>query len=707
MLSFPNSSESRKKTVIYTLLAALFMGILIWVVDFFKVPNPNMILISALVVFTSLGGLIPGAVSSVMMILYSMYFFSEDHSFFRYSELNSQKILIVLLGVVMCFVCVGVLQWARRRDQLRLQKQNEGLTTLMRYMPGMAFLKNAETGIYIACNQNFAEYAHRKSPDEVVGLTDHEIFDMMTARHFVEDDRKTLAMDKPYNFYEDVPDAAGKTVRNLQTTKLKYTDENGKPFVLGMSVDISEVLRMRQEAQEVRDAYEQARSESVTYGAIARALASDYDYLYYVDLKTEDFIEYSTAPSSDDLLHDIRKETDFFAATRRDAASALFPADRDRFVQAFTKENLLRLLDEQGTFVLNYRLMEDGRPVYVSLKASRMPEDPNHVIIGVSNIDAQVRTEEEAERIREERITYARITALAGSYICIYTVDPETDHFLEYSATADYAGLGLAREGDNFFELSRANAKDVLFPEDLGRFMALFTRKTVLREIRKNGLFTLQYRLMIEEKPTYVSLKAALVQEKDKEQLIIGINNIDAQVQRDQEYESNLEEARQQASRDALTGVKNKHAWDEALARLDREIAEGKNPQFGLIMFDLNWLKEVNDSRGHQAGDEYLKAASAIICNLFKHSPVFRIGGDEFALIVRGQDNENAEQLLEQLMAINRKNEAEGGPTIAAGLARYNGEADTDAVFARADAIMYENKASLKSGGCPPVLKGK
>ena len=71
----------------------------------------------------------------------------------------------------------------------------------------------------------------------MIGLTDEEIFDPDTARHFVEDDRVALSMDEPYIFFEDVPDAAGKQ-RQLQTTKLKYTDANGRLCTLGMKADL-------------------------------------------------------------------------------------------------------------------------------------------------------------------------------------------------------------------------------------------------------------------------------------------------------------------------------------------------------------------------------------------------------------------------------------------------------------------------------------
>ena len=65
-----------------------------------------------------------------------------------------------------------------------------------------------------------------------MGLTDFEIFDPATARHFAEDDKKALSMEEPYIFFEDVPDAAGNQ-KQLQTTKLKFIDETGRLCLLG------------------------------------------------------------------------------------------------------------------------------------------------------------------------------------------------------------------------------------------------------------------------------------------------------------------------------------------------------------------------------------------------------------------------------------------------------------------------------------------
>ncbi len=119
------------------------------------------------------------------------------------------------------------------------------VSSLMTNMPAMSFSKDAKSGVYLACNQAFAEYAGKNSPEEVVGLTDHQIFDRETADHFVEDDAKALSMDDAYIFFEDVPDATGKIFHNLQTTKIKFTDDSGRLCLLGLCVDVTEMTRIK------------------------------------------------------------------------------------------------------------------------------------------------------------------------------------------------------------------------------------------------------------------------------------------------------------------------------------------------------------------------------------------------------------------------------------------------------------------------------
>ncbi len=276
--------------------------------------------------------------------------------------------------------------------------------------------------------------------------------------------------------------------------------------------------------------------QGVTYADVANSLSTDYIHMYYVSLETEAFSEYSPDPSGD-LLTVERHGTDFFNASRKDAQKFIHPDDRNRFVDSFRKEKIVDAMNEHGTFTLTYRLLVDGVPVYVHMKAVRMSRDPNHIIIGVSNIDAQMQAQQRLERLQEEKMIYTRLSALSGNYICIYTVNPEDDSFVEFGASSDYDGLELAKTGEDFFATSQEQSSRAIFSEDQEMFRDMFTKDKVMSEIQESGVFLLTYRLMLEGRPNYVSLRAALVHEKDGPKLVIGVSDIDAQVRRDREYE--------------------------------------------------------------------------------------------------------------------------------------------------------------------------
>lgn len=126
---------------------------------------------------------------------------------------GSLILLVTVIALSVVLILVVHRNEETREAQHRLEKELQSVTeltelmgsmsSLLTNMPAMSFSKDADTGVYLACNQEFAEYAGKKEPKEVVGLTDHDIFDKLTADHFVEDDRKALAMDGAYVFFED------------------------------------------------------------------------------------------------------------------------------------------------------------------------------------------------------------------------------------------------------------------------------------------------------------------------------------------------------------------------------------------------------------------------------------------------------------------------------------------------------------------------
>ena len=187
-----------------------------------------------------------------------------------------------------------------------------------------------------------------------------------------------------------------------------------------------------------------------------------------------------------------------------------------------------------------------------------------------------------------------------------------------------------------------------------------------------------------------------IVTEDGEKKLIVGILNIDEKTQREMEYQEKLFAAESKANLDELTGVKNKHAYADTVKKMNSLLASAQYPPFAVAVFDINNLKQINDTKGHQAGDRYIIRGCNTICRFFKHSPVFRIGGDEFVAIVTGYDYLNIESIMTRFKKHNRKNQKKGDVVIAAGVSRYQNDRNVSPVFKRADAEMYINKRQLK-----------
>ncbi len=158
------------------------------------------------------------------------------------------------------------------------------------------------------------------------------------------------------------------------------------------------------------------------------------------------------------------------------------------------------------------------------------------------------------------------------------------------------------------------------------------------------------------------------------------------------------------AIKDPLTGIRNKTAYDNEIRKLEAALAGGFT-EFGLAMVDLNFLKKINDTFGHEKGDIAIKKLCTLVCEIFEHSPVFRIGGDEFIIILKGRDYRNVDSLIKefhlQIEESDRNKELEPWEKIsgAIGYAKYDRSKDDDieSIFARADQAMYENKKQMKA----------
>ena len=270
-------------------------------------------------------------------------------------------------------------------------------------------------------------------------------------------------------------------------------------------------------------------AENETYSFISRALASRYEVIYYVDTETNEYLEYS---SSEDYskLGTKKNGRDFFKTAASDINKFVYHEDRRHLLYSIDKGVMMKNLETSGFLSYTYRQTLNDRLQYVRMVVVRPYKGSKNIVIGVQNVDDQVRRE---QVMAEESATFGEIIrALAMRYEVIYYVNTITDDFKEYTSSEKYAKLNIGDTGTDFFGETQRNLKRDIYPEDYPMMAESMTKTTLLKNISETGSTSLNYRLILDGRPQYVTLFAIRPKE-DSEHIIIAVANVDAAKRRE------------------------------------------------------------------------------------------------------------------------------------------------------------------------------
>ena len=158
------------------------------------------------------------------------------------------------------------------------------------------------------------------------------------------------------------------------------------------------------------------------------------------------------------------------------------------------------------------------------------------------------------------------------------------------------------------------------------------------------------------------------------------------------------------AYRDTLTGLQNRTAYYDFNKIINAKMEAG-NADFAILMIDVNFLKKMNDVYGHEQGNLYLQGAADLIRRCFGDDHLYRIGGDEFVIILEGKAQEGIEEKIrafkDEMKRLKENDSLQPWEKVSAavGLARYEkGEYhEMEEVLRKADKAMYADKLAMKA----------
>ena len=469
---------------------------------------------------------------------------------------------------------------------------------------------------------------------------------------------------------------------------LQILDPRYPSYAMGLMIGIC-VVNSFVEASE--------KKEKEIYDHIATGLAEDYEAMYYIDIETGEYREFSKSEEYESMNVPVIGR-DFYSETQDNIERFVHPDDREFAGSLYDKDTMLKNLEGKKSYSYKYRIMFGGQPRYFRFTVMRANDD-RHFVLYEKDIDDEITAETMRLENQKKHITFSQIAeSLASNYDVIYYVDAKDASFVSFECKNIYGKLDMKKSGDDFYAESRKDIPMIVHKNDRDMVLEFLDRDHMISSLKNSKECSIDYRIMAGRRSHYVRMTARKT--GDSSHFIIGLENIDAEVKREKQHLKALNTEKELARRDELTGVKNKTAYLELEKSVQSNIDNGMDYlPFAIVICDANNLKKINDSEGHTAGDEYIRESAMMLCDIFDHSPVFRVGGDEFVVFLRGNDYSNRAQLMNRLREQVRDNLRSGsGPVMASGIAEYVPESDSlvSEIFDRADREMYEDKQELK-----------
>ncbi|MCQ2770455.1 MAG: GGDEF domain-containing protein [Clostridia bacterium] len=300
---------------------------------------------------------------------------------------------------------------------------------------------------------------------------------------------------------------------------------------------------------------------------------------------------------------------------------------------------------------------------------------------------------------------------LLDRYSSVFILDTDTQEFRVIKAdeiTGDAFGLKVNKKY-NFSSTFNEFISEYAHHDDIKEARLLADVDNILSQLKNHQNITKLIRIRVgKEYRFYEYMLSKLNDEVHARQIVISVSDVHDSICYEKEQQVKYEQAVQLAQNDVMTGVKNRTAYDMKMQEIDRILANHEKIEFCVVMFDINFLKQTNDVYGHDHGDKLIIKSAELICDVFSHSPVYRIGGDEFVAILTGKDYKNREDLVfsfkQKIKELSNATLTDGDKvSIACGSATYYPSVDKSfsSVATRADIEMYENKNTIKEDATP------
>ncbi len=569
-----------------------------------------------------------------------------------------------------------------RKSRQSLKAEHDSLERSLRInrliletLPDLLWLKDIE-GRYLLCNPNFEQFFGAKEAD-IIGKTDYDFVSKALADFFRKHDRNAMAAGQPTVNEEWITFASDGRRVLLETTKMPLVEEGKITGVMGIAHDITERYQTHQQVLKA-NAREIALNQSLPTGIL----------VYDTDLRCINFANDSAAR----ILE--MDKSEIIATGLNEVPWQLFDDDDGQIVKHQDDYAWIVLTadDRPQHWVLGLDFSTHRKWLSINSKPFYVDKTLAGSIVSFTDISQERKT---IEALILERRRFK--LAIEGTQDGLWDWQPDSDSVFFSKQWKNMLGYAEHEIGDSLEEWNKR-----IHPEDKETTMSAF--KAHLRG--ETPVYENRHRLKCKDGSWIwiLSRGKALFNTQGMPIRIVGFHSdITEQVQ----HQKALEHS---AKHDALTHLPNRFLFNE-LVQNAMTHCQQQQKRLALLYIDLDGFKVVNDTYGHEAGDQVLiTAAQRMQFNLREEDVIARLGGDEFVIAITGLSRQDELLIFIQrlLQSINRpiyyQNQQRHELYISAsiGVTYYpqTEEVGPEALLRQADQAMYEAKTSGKNQYC-------
>jgi len=595
-------------------------------------------------------------------------------------------------------------------------------------IPQRIFWKDLQSR-YIGYNEAFRLDQHIEKPEDLIGKSDQDLSWKEMAEYYQTEEQSIIDNDTPKLEYQELRRMPEGHMLWVRANKVPLHDSAGNTFgILGTYNDITDEkwmeAHLRENELRFRSTFEQA--------AVGIAHVSPQDQFIIVNERFCEIVEYTkpelssmgleelTCPEDHHLLRDFIQRIIDSEQSNFQIETRFLKKDHD---YVWVQLTVSRVMNPQGIVQYWVAVIEDisDRILASTLLSQRTNEltRSNQLIGSLSKVSSQLEPTRNPSLVMD---TLGKELRKLNVYIQIALQEDGTGKYeikhsslpkqiirkIEVHLHERLIGYkfvpplkGLSKEGDTHSSLFSSRIQDFLdLIKQVPGEQAWETHLLPTEVPANSNTLTFSLPLQIGDHDLGIlEVWGYGIQETDIPAFTVFANQVAAALEASRLYQ----EIAHQAIRDDLTGLLNRRGFftlSEQQIRLQSRL----NNYLNLVYIDLDEFKQINDSFGHQIGDQALMDAAMLLRKCFRNADIIgRIGGDEFVILTIAKESVDVSKLKnrlsEKFTEFNRKNSRPYQLKFSVGIVSCQlcSETSLDEWLAQADKVMYENKRKHKT----------